>query len=380
VTAPRLNSRHSSHLVSRITGRLPGRTLIVIGAMHGNEPAGVRAIESVVHRLSSTHQIFRGEFIALVGNHKALEAQVRFLDRDLNRGWTGARVDTATSAEDEAQRTLTNEIEAAIAQARGPVQILDLHTMSGPGKPFTVFADTIRSRQFARAFRVPLLLGFEEHLDGALIDYLDRLGHAAVAIEGGRHDDPESEKTLTAAIWVAIGAAGLLANSGDDEIVGARRTLRAAVAGLPVALEITHRHGLDPDSNFSMKQDHASFDQVVQGQVIAKENGRDVEAHQNGFLILPRYQPLGDDGFFLARPVNAFWLALSRTLRLLSLGSLVPFFPGVTAVPSVPGQFLVSRQTAKWGALQVFHLLGYRRLEDDGTVFRVLRREEGVTA
>jgi hypothetical protein len=42
--------------------------------------------------------------------------------------------------------------------------------------------------------------------------------------------------------------------------------------------------------------------------------GEDGQTDESGLMLIPLYQALGDDGFFVARVV-AFWLGVSRVMR-----------------------------------------------------------------
>jgi len=62
---------------------------ICFGAMHGNEPAGLRAIELVLKMLEiepikNPDFKFKGKFVGLIGNLEALKTKQRFLKKDLN--------------------------------------------------------------------------------------------------------------------------------------------------------------------------------------------------------------------------------------------------------------------------------------------------------
>ncbi|HEY7700162.1 MAG TPA: succinylglutamate desuccinylase/aspartoacylase family protein, partial [Vicinamibacteria bacterium] len=177
---------YRDRVIGRISAPEPGATLIVIGAIHGNEPAGVEALESVVRRISEERLLLRGDFVALVGNVEALDAGARYIDFDLNRHWSKASLASLEGAEppmrseDRERRELWRELAQGLAAARGETALLDLHTTSGEGKPFAVFADTLKSRSFARKFPVPSILGFEENLEGTLADYVALDGHLAV--------------------------------------------------------------------------------------------------------------------------------------------------------------------------------------------------------
>ena len=84
--------RAADHLLGRFRGSAAGPLLVCIGGIHGNEPAGVAALERVVASLTRERPPFRGELVALRGNLAALELGRRFVDEDLNRIWTLPRI------------------------------------------------------------------------------------------------------------------------------------------------------------------------------------------------------------------------------------------------------------------------------------------------
>ncbi|MGH9388481.1 MAG: aspartoacylase, partial [Vicinamibacteria bacterium] len=346
--------------------------LVVVGSKHGNEPAGVEALEAVVGRLSRDSLLERGDFLAVVGNVEALDAGARYIDEDLNRRWSRDELDRLRTAEslerseDRERKELFEEMGKGFAAARGEIVLLDLHTTSGEGKPFAVFADTLRSRHFARRFPVPAILGLEENLDGTLADYVALLGHVAVAFEGGQHHDPTVVANLAAVVWVALGELSMVDLEGAG-IEGERTRLRRATEGVPGILEVTYRHAIVPQDRFRMRPGFRSFGPVVSGQIIADDAGGSVAVPSDGFLLMPLYQTLGNDGFFVARRVRAFWLALSAVLRYLRAGRIAHCLPGVSRLEGEPHALAVNRRVARWSSLPILHLLGFRlRSEAEG--------------
>lgn len=378
-SSPATDRRPPHRVVGCMTGTRPGPTLICLGGVHGNEPAGLTALHRVTAALEKA-PIARGEFMALAGNLTALGAGVRFVDRDLNRHWGSLQGQSRhgvsiACVEDAEQRELLAELTAAFERARGIVYVLDLHTTSGPGRPFTVFADTLRSRQFARRFASPLILGLEEHLDGTLVDYVASQGHVAAAFEGGQHGDPVAPDNIAAAIWIALASTGIVREEKRPQIAKARQILRAVSRHLPSALDIKHRHHIEPGDGFKMHPDFATFDRVETGQLLAAEAAGAVTAPRSGYLLMPLYQELGADGFFIVAPVRPAWLMLSRWLRLLRADNIVHWLPGVSRDTNGPDTFIVDRRVARWVALEILHLLGYRKLSEDGNILRVMRRQ-----
>lgn len=357
-------------------------TLIVIGGLHGNEPSGVLAAASVLETLSKHDVGFRGRLVALAGNLQALAARERFMQSDLNRHWTESKIrrlraagDTDTLAgEDRELVELLHELEAAIASSQGEVFFVDLHTSSAHGPPFVTVGDTLRNRRFAFYLALPTVLGLEEQIDGALLEYLNNRGVITMAVEGGSHLAESSVENHTAALWMALASAGMVdpKKVPDWDVLVAR--LNDAHRGIPPVIEVRYRHGIRPDEHFEMVPGFTNFDRIRKKQVLAKNRSGEIIAREDGRILLPLYQGKGNDGFFVARAVRPFWLHLSTWLRRLGAASFVRRLPGVRVHPTRPDTLVVNTRIAKFFPLEIFHLLGFRKLRWSGAHLMVSKR------
>lgn len=355
----------TERLLGSHAGTLPGPTLVAIGALHGNEPSGVVALRRVLAWLHREAPPFRGRFLALVGNLEALAAGVRFLDEDLNRIFLPERVRIARSGdgpgsrEARQQRKLLEALHAILDAER--VVFLDLHTSSAHGKPFVCIGDTLRNRRFAMRFPVPVILGLEEQIDGALLEYVNNLGHVTVGVEAGQHDRPESVDYHEAFVMLALAAAGCVDDADLPDPDGHRRLLTRAVDDLPPVLEVRYRHPVTPGDRFRMRQGYANFSPVRAAQVVARDVHGPICAPEDGRILLPLYQGLGSDGFFLVREVRPFWLRVSALLRRLRADRIVHWLPGVRRARREPRTLRVNPRVARWLTVEIFHLLGFRK-------------------
>ncbi len=373
-------------LESRILGDCgdpaAGPTLVAIGGLHGNEPAGVLALRRIFARLADEGCAPAGRLLGLAGNREALRQGRRFLDEDLNRIWSDERLESVRSSregrgsEDRELMELDEHLERALEEASGPAFVLDLHTTSGPGPAFSVLHDTLMNRRFARALRIPIALGLEEELNGTLTDHLTSEGFVALTVETGQHQEPESVDRAEAALWVVMDVAGCLPAGYEREAREAARRLAEEGRGLPRVVEVRYREAIGSSADYSTRPGLRSFQGVSAGQLLADRNGSPVAAPLSGLLLMPLYQKLGDDGFFIARPVHRAWMALSTALRRLRLERWLGRLPGIRAVDAESVSFLVDRRVARWLALELFHLLGFRRREHSSTHLLMERRIE----
>lgn len=372
-TAPRVASPLQApgsvdRVVGRVLGTRPGPLVLVVAGLHGNEPAGVRALERLFATLAERDTVLRGELVGLAGNLAALSEGRRFLNRDLNRSWTRRHIAAIrlrqSDPEETEQLELLEQIEDALRGRESDTIILDLHTTSSDSIPFCTLGDTIRNRNFARKLELPVVLGIEEQIHGALLEFIGSRGPVTIGVEGGRHDDPASVDFHEHVLWIALVEAGCL-DPGDVPRYRARRAaLTQARGGLARFFEVRSRKAVRSGDGFAMRPGFRNFQPVVLGQPLADDSAGEVLAPETGRIFLPLYQEQGDDGFFIVRPIRERWLQLSTLLRRLRVDSLAPLLPGVHRSRRRPDTLLVNRSVARWRVTELFHLLGYRRRRD----------------
>ena len=90
---------------------------------------------------------------------------------------------------------------------------------------------------------------------------------------------------------------------------------------------------------------------------------------------MPLYQNSGEDGFFIVRKVPLWALKLSSVLRQINFEHALTWLPGVKRDSSQPHALIVNKKVARILAVEIFHLLGYRRKKDDGDTMIFSRRE-----
>lgn len=368
-------------LLGRLDSGRPGPVLICIAGIHGNEPAGVHAVRRVLAALRERESEMKGAFVAFAGNVAALDRGRRFVDRDLNRAWTPERLEVLRaakagtgSAEDREQIELLEEIEGVLRGSNGPVYALDLHTTSGPGGIFSVFTDSIPHRDFAQRFPIPMIFGLEELVDGTLINMLSDHGLIAVTVETGQHEEPAAVDRAEAALWIALVAAGLLPERLVPEATEGRKLLRRDSGYLPRALEMRYRRHVEADDAFSMNAGYRNFQAVRAGEVVAHDVKGDVVLTEGGRMLMPLYQAQGDDGFFLVREFSPFWMAASRIMRAAGLARAAVWLPGIRRAGGTDDEVIVDRRVARFFARQLFHLLGFRQMEEVGEHVVMRRR------
>lgn len=371
--------------IGDVRGSGEGPLFVATGGLHGNEPAGVHALRRVFERFRSSDlkTRLRGRFVGMAGNLEALRQRVRFVDLDLNRAWSRDRVariragaERHLASEDREQSELLSAFEGLFAEHAGPAYCIDLHTISAPGAPFATLGDTLKNRDFAMGLPVVKLLGIEEQIEGALLEWLNRQGHVTLGFEGGQHDDPASVDRHEAFVWLALEKAGSLQPEDVPDRQAHLQVLNEARRGAPQIVEVWHRHAVAPDDGFRMEPGFRHFQPVDKGTVLARDRKGPVTAPESSILLFPLYQGQGDDGFFLGRRVHPLWLGVSRVLRQSGVPRLAHWLPGVRRKDGDPATVLVDPRIARAQSVGVFHLLGYRRIRRQGPILEFTRRLE----
>lgn len=359
-----------SRVIGTHGGKYPGPNVIFVGGMHGNEPAGVFAINQVLDSLRNSRIVFKGKMYGVAGNLEALSQGVRFIDEDLNRLWAPNGV-REKQPRDSGERTeIINLLEEILTGEENQILVFDLHTTSASSVPFIAIGDTIRNRRIASQFPVHIVLGLEEHMRGTLFSFLSRSGISSVIFEAGQHDDPVSIKNHITFIWRALAIAGCIEEKDLPKNI--RKNIFSFRSNI---FETIYRYDIHEGADYVMKPGFKNFDEVHRNQLVSKINGEDILCPVGGKIFLPLYQSQGKDGFFVVRRVKKFWVLLSATIRRLGLDRKMYLFPGVSVHPKFKSGYLVDLSRARWLARQIFHLLGFRMEKLENNMLEVKRRE-----
>ena len=374
------------HVIFRNGPVAQGPTLIVVSSLHGNEAAGVKALERIAVKLRELTTQLRGQVVFLAGNTRALSGGIRFIDSDLNRYWTIENVERNRKknidrplSEDLEQTELLEILDELLMKARDEVYVLDLHSTSADGVPFATVGDTMRNRHFVQKFPITILLGIEEQLDGTLLEFLNNRGAVTLGFEAGQHYADSTVDNHEALVWLALVNAGILERNAVCEMERWRGVLSQAT-GTRRIVEVRYRHPVRPDQNFQMRPGFQNFGPIYRRQLLANDASGGIYAQEKGVILMPLYQKLGDDGYFIGREVSPFWLWLSEIVRRIDLGRYMHCLPGARKSKTDPNSLEIDTTVARFFPLQIFHLLGFRRVRWNDRKLIVSRRNHDTVS
>jgi succinylglutamate desuccinylase len=308
-------------IIGSYTGPEPGALVVVFGAVHGNEPAGVLALLELFQMLEREPLVnpgftFRGKLIGLIGNCQAFATGQRFINKDLNRIWTAENIRRIQHADPATLRAEDREIAEIITLLHQELLetkpealvLLDLHTTSADGGIFCIPSDDPASLRLAKELHAPVILGMLEGLEGTMLhvaagNYLKISNYpeyaVGVAFEAGQHNDPQAVSYSIAAIINCLRAAGCI----QEEDVDSRHEslLKTFTDSLPKVTRLRHIHHICPEDRFHMRPGYVNFQSIQKGEHLADDGAGPVLAPADGLILMPLYQTQGTDGFFVVQ-------------------------------------------------------------------------------
>jgi len=175
----------------------------VVGAIHGDEPCGARAVRRLLDSDPDVERAVR----LIVANEAALDAGVRYLDTDLNRAFPGDP--DAEAHEDQVAAELLAAVEGCTTLA--------IHSTQSSAEPFAVIdsMDEV-ARAVAPHRPVDVVIQTDAFTEGRLIEHPHTL-----EVEAGLQG---SEGAADNAYWLTrafLAATGVLSAPGADDVVDA---------------------------------------------------------------------------------------------------------------------------------------------------------------
>tara|TARA_R110002049_G_scaffold120791_5_gene275422 strand:+ start:4496 stop:5440 length:945 start_codon:yes stop_codon:yes gene_type:complete len=295
------------------TGLEAGPSLIVLGAVHGNEVCGSLAIRRVLAAIEAGEIVIRRGRVTFVpvANPLAWHHRAREGDRNLNRRLQPT--DAPAEFEDHVANWLCPLLDAHEA-------LLDLHSFHTPGDPFVMlgpedndgpleaFARATEERALARCLGIRRFVdgwldtyargvarrdaGADAHYGVGTTEYMRSRGGYGLTVECGQHDDPAAIDVAEACIRSTLAHLGLT----DD----ATPSPTPSVEHMRMHEVVDKTHDED-----AFVHDWDSFDCLRAGDVIGiRADGTRVVAEHDGYILFPNpAASANQEWFYLTVPV-----------------------------------------------------------------------------
>jgi succinylglutamate desuccinylase len=305
-------------IIGRYIGEEKGPLFVVIGAMHGNELAGVYALQEVLNLLEREARInpdfiFSGQLLGIYGNWRAMQNGQRYIERDLNRQWTPQNVARIQQLNPESLQAEDAEIHELLTclqyeiNAYRPEEIilLDLHTTSATGGIFSIVSDELKSLQIAVQLHAPVITEMLQGVQGTSLHYfttaLFDIPMTTLVFESGQHLDLDSVNRATSAIISCLRSIQCV----DEFVVESKHDhlLIEYARSLPKVTELVYMHRINEGDEFIMKPGFQNFDRIQKGQPLAVDRTGLILSPLDGLILMPLYQKQGENGFFIVQEV-----------------------------------------------------------------------------
>jgi succinylglutamate desuccinylase len=310
--------------MERLIGRYEGSSgetlVLALGALHGNEPAGVLAMNNLLNMLkdepiNNPNFQFSGRIVGFLGNVQAFKHQTRFLKKDLNRQFSPENIQFLRAQvaqkqplgfEDAEILELLDAIDAEIADYKPKrLVFVDLHTTSAEGDIFSIVGEDPNARALAVSLNAPVVLGLVNGIGGTTLHYFNSarfgLPTTAISFEAGQHTDTISVQRAIAFLVSVLREVGCVQphdiESRHDEI------LRNYSKNLPKVLRLLAVHKVLPTDQFQMEKGYVNFQKVYKGEILAHDKNGAHRCPSDGRILMPLYQAQGSDGYFLVEEV-----------------------------------------------------------------------------
>lgn len=306
-------------IIGRFEGEEKGPLLICIGSIHGNEPAGAKALDLMfkmleVEPITNPNFSFKGRIVGLRGNLRAIKAGKRYLKKDLNRQWTVENVHrimqpdvSNLEAEDLEVREILELIHAEIADYQpAKFVLLDLHTTTAFGGIFTIITDDPESLKIGKELHAPVIKGLLQDIKGTTLHYFNQqnfgVATTAICFESGQHQEQLSVNRAIAALTNCMRTIGCV-KAADVENRHDKLLIEFS-NGLPKVSQLIMRHEIREKDKFVMRPNYKNFQFVKKGEEVANDKNGAINIVENGRLLMPLYQKQGEDGFFLIKSID----------------------------------------------------------------------------
>lgn len=164
------------------SGKNPGKTSVILAGIHGNEHCGIVAFESILDRLN----IENGTVIFQIGNPKAVEKKVRFVDMNLNRAFKNT--DQLTENELKTyEYSISVQIKSLLDKSDA---LLDIHSSRNIDSKQFIITEP-KNNFISEQLPFDLVVsGFDEFEPGGTDAYMNLNNKIGICVECGQHDDP----------------------------------------------------------------------------------------------------------------------------------------------------------------------------------------------
>lgn len=263
----------------------PGKELVLIAGIHGNETCGIRAFGSIKLKPPT---ITSGRVTFVLGNLRAIDNGVRFVERNLNRMFRDD-ADLAQSDLESYEYARSRELMPLLEQADA---VLDIHSSATPNSTPFVICDR-KSLDLAASLGFPIVsYGWDQVEPGATDDYVSSLGKIGLCIECGYHEEDAAVARASDAITRFLAYMGVCEQESNSIINEEPRFVQV------VSLHKTI-------SDFTPSRSFDDFEKISPSTLIGTDGKSEILAPDTGVVIFVRSRKNpGEEAFIFGKEIE----------------------------------------------------------------------------
>lgn len=258
----------------RLRGKKPGKTLAFFAGIHGNEKAGIFALEQLVNELT----IESGTVYLVFANPPAIKKSARSINKNLNRCFLSDN--NGTTWEDQRARELMKLLDGCDA-------LVDLHGYNGPENSPFIIADT-PGFDLAKQLEFRHVIRMGSIGRGGTDYYMSSKGKVGLCLECGSNFHPEK--------YVELAKDSVKRTLSYFGLTPAKSTYDTTKQDYYEIEQIVKRETDD----FEFDREYSNFDRLNPGQQFARDGQKSYIAKENQYIIFPRSnQVIGEEAFII---------------------------------------------------------------------------------
>ncbi len=282
-----------SHIY-HFSGSKDGPSVVIMGAVHGNERIGVDIIEALKKLLEKV-EIF-GEIYLIIANPKAYEKNLRFIDCDLNRLFSNNFEQIKKKKKKELMIEEKRAIEIAPILSKADY-LLDIHSTIKKSIPFVYVENSKSHLKLAKVFRAKYIISSldscqAKSLHSSADNFVDKHNGLGITYETGWQKDyavfPHVLKKTK--IFLKSVASSFLDFPVED------KKEKDHSEQIFIYKEI-----IPQKENFTFSMDYQNFDFLKKGEILAREGEDKIIIEKDSYIIFPKINiHLGKTACYLA--------------------------------------------------------------------------------
>lgn len=268
--------------ILQFQGEENGPTSLILVGVHGNEHCGIKAMKEILPTL----EIDKGTVFIGIGNPKAVEQNIRFVEANLNRMF---KDDDCLN--DLEKKSYEYERAQFLKSYMDKSEVLlDIHASATPGSRVFAICEN-NAKRFVRYLPIDLVVsGFDSVEPGGTDYYMNKSGKVGICIECGYLGDEIATKIAKETI------VSFLAVQGH---------IKSSISEKKQSKIFMNKIYFTKTDSFLLARSFKDFEEIKKDELIGLDGGEEVRVLNNSIILFARNRnKIGEEAFLLGEYLN----------------------------------------------------------------------------